>query len=386
MTKIVQIAGGPADQEEFYIGPPRELRADESNDMLRLHDGTKPGGWLFPNSDSNDSRYQQKNSELDGFQFGPQLKGFPVRISPSSYRIRVLTVDIDNLTLTNANGQNGNPQFALAPEIISDHTFSGVVTFSQQIVGTGGYIGPTSGTHTGNVVGDVTGDLTGNVEGNLEGNTHGSHTGDVDTRGHSLQLDAGQIPLAALADDALEYILASGLRAGCIVMWAGVIADIPEGFRLCNGLNGTPDLRDKFVAGAGGTLTPGDFGGAGTHTHTGATEAAGGHGHACTIAGHQLIEAEMPAHFHGSGATDRNPTSGTWQAQGEIPASTAESLQEKNTPGQGQSKTTTVGGDGTHTHVGSTADAVGPHTHVVDLGISSNIPPYYSLCFIMKVI
>jgi len=55
---------------------------------------------------------------------------------------------------------------------------------------------------------------------------------------------------------------------GLIAIWSGAIADIPTGWHLCNGLDGTPDLRDRFVVGAGLQFDPGDTGGAETHTHT----------------------------------------------------------------------------------------------------------------------
>lgn len=45
---------------------------------------------------------------------------------------------------------------------------------------------------------------------------------------------------------------------GLICMWAGAIADIPAGWSLCNGGNGRPDLRDKFIVGAGLTYAPND--------------------------------------------------------------------------------------------------------------------------------
>lgn len=41
-----------------------------------------------------------------------------------------------------------------------------------------------------------------------------------------------------------------GFVSGMIVMWSGTIATIPSGWVLCNGSNGTPDLRDKFIIGA----------------------------------------------------------------------------------------------------------------------------------------
>jgi len=38
--------------------------------------------------------------------------------------------------------------------------------------------------------------------------------------------------------------------SGGILLWSGSIATIPGGFVLCDGNNGTPDLRDKFIVGA----------------------------------------------------------------------------------------------------------------------------------------
>jgi hypothetical protein len=55
--------------------------------------------------------------------------------------------------------------------------------------------------------------------------------------------------------------------AGMIILWSGAVVDIPSGWHLCDGDNDTPDLRDKFVIGAG-NLAPGTTGGASTHTHT----------------------------------------------------------------------------------------------------------------------
>jgi len=37
---------------------------------------------------------------------------------------------------------------------------------------------------------------------------------------------------------------------GGICLWSGSIATIPANYALCDGTNGTPDLRDRFVIGA----------------------------------------------------------------------------------------------------------------------------------------
>jgi hypothetical protein len=71
-------------------------------------------------------------------------------------------------------------------------------------------------------------------------------------------------------------------------MWSGTIATIPSGWVLCNGSNGTPDLRDRFVVGA----RQDDAGAAKTNI-TGALTQSGGtitHNHAITD----------PQHNHGN--------------------------------------------------------------------------------------
>jgi microcystin-dependent protein len=68
--------------------------------------------------------------------------------------------------------------------------------------------------------------------------------------------------------------------SGGIIMWSGSIANIPSGWYLCNGSNGTPDLRDRFVICATeddsgtaktnvtGSLTVSGNGTIPSHTHT----------------------------------------------------------------------------------------------------------------------
>lgn len=63
---------------------------------------------------------------------------------------------------------------------------------------------------------------------------------------------------------------------GAIYSWSGSILDIPEQFRLCDGTNGTPDLRDKFIVGSGDTYGVGAVGGFVSHQHLGTTD---GHTH-----------------------------------------------------------------------------------------------------------
>lgn len=60
---------------------------------------------------------------------------------------------------------------------------------------------------------------------------------------------------------------AAGLPAGVIVMWSGPLDAIPAGWKLCDGSDGTPDLRNRFVLGAGTGEYQGSAGGSRTHQH-----------------------------------------------------------------------------------------------------------------------
>ncbi len=72
--------------------------------------------------------------------------------------------------------------------------------------------------------------------------------------------------LPAIDGSALTGI--QGIPSGVIMLWSGAVNNIPTGFVLCNGLNGTPNLIDKFVVGAASVYSVGDTGGATTDTIT----------------------------------------------------------------------------------------------------------------------
>src|SRR5690606_35053309 len=71
-----------------------------------------------------------------------------------------------------------------------------------------------------------------------------------------------------------------GVPSGVIMMWSGSTSTIPAGWFLCNGSNGTPDLRNRFIVGAGSTYGVGATGGANEVT---------------------LTESQIPSHSHGRG-------------------------------------------------------------------------------------
>ena len=65
-----------------------------------------------------------------------------------------------------------------------------------------------------------------------------------------------------LYGDASNLTNFPSIPTGAIILWSGASNAIPTGFVLCDGNNGTPDLRDRFIVGAGSTYSKGDTGGA----------------------------------------------------------------------------------------------------------------------------
>ncbi len=169
----------------------------------------------------------------------------------------------------------------------------------------------------------------------------------------------------------VPYALNCGIPIGVIVMWSGSADQIPEGWALCDGNNGTPDLRDRFVVGAGNEYTAGNTGGIKendlSHKHEIAAESsktseAGNHSHRIQ---HQF-------------GVDNNIGTPTTKVQDNLyDATTVSSPSHMHSLNFDSQET------GTHSHT------VNSHNHggVTKSGLSGmeNRPPYYALCFIMKL-
>ena len=163
----------------------------------------------------------------------------------------------------------------------------------------------------------------------------------------------------------------ASLPQGVIVAWSGTEASIPSGWVLCNGSNSTPDLRNRFIVGAGtgSNYTPGNTGGSDSVS---------------------LTTAQMPSHSHSDGSLSASQISLTGDITKisecyNVAGGATGVFSKKNTgnsPVTGSASNSPTAGvdfDASHSHPvsGSTGSNGSGNSH-------ENRPPYYALCRIMK--
>lgn len=154
---------------------------------------------------------------------------------------------------------------------------------------------------------------------------------------------------------------------GMIMMWSGAANTIPSGWALCNGRNGTPPLQDKFIVCAGSTYPAGLSGGSAIHRHS---------------ANITLTATDIPAHRHRFSGDDRMNNKGN----GELNYSMRYGTGTADCGSGGK-------GDGSHfltdDMIFNSEGKSGSRSDTTSIRFSTNdtssLPPYYALCYIMKL-
>lgn len=204
-----------------------------------------------------------------------------------------------------------------------------------------------------------------------------------------LRLTAGSIGEIA-SQLTTDIIAATRIPRGIITMWSGATNAVPSGWALCDGNNGTPNLKDRFIVGAGQSYGVGNTGGSITQTPSVWTGAAGT---GIQVAGTALTKDQMPWHTHsGSVGSDASVTTqrsvqemydGEWLSAGHFyaanwsPTTTRKPLKEFSA----SLSINGTGGNQPHYH-GVTDNS---HAHTAAASAIDIRPPYYALAFIMKL-
>lgn len=165
----------------------------------------------------------------------------------------------------------------------------------------------------------------------------------------------------------LNSLAAGGtIPTGGIIMWSGAVSAIPSGWVLCNGSNSTPDLRNRFVVGAGSTYAV---------NATGGTDSV------------SLSTANLPAHNHSFSGSGTTSTIGN-HTHGSVAQPHPTDTGRDGDSGSGSS------GLNYSNRLGNSTGAAGSHNHTVSISGTTgnqgsgssheNRPPYYALAYIMK--
>lgn len=205
-----------------------------------------------------------------------------------------------------------------------------------------------------------------------------------------LRLTAGSIGEIA-SQLTTDILAATQLPRGIITMWSGATNAVPSGWALCDGNNGTPNLKDRFIVGAGQSYGVGNTGGNITQTPSVWTNAAGT---GIQVAGTAINESQMPWHTHGgcvgsdaSVTTQRNVEvmyDGEWLSAGHFYAATEWSPTTARKPLKEFSASLSINGTGgNQPHYHGVTD--NGHAHTAAASAIDIRPPYYALAFIMKL-
>lgn len=143
------------------------------------------------------------------------------------------------------------------------------------------------------------------------------------------------------------FVLVNGVPSGGIIMWSGSVASIPSGWYLCDGTNTTPDLRDRFIVGAGSSYAVAATGGSKDATLVSHTHSITDPQHSHPIKSRQMGGSPVTPATYLMGDNDAGSLA-NWGAVTD-PASTGISINS----------------------TGSSAT-------------NANLPPYYALAYIMK--
>ena len=196
---------------------------------------------------------------------------------------------------------------------------------------------------------------------------------------------------------------------GVIAMWYGNSTNVPAGWALCDGSNGTPNMAGMFPVGAGNANAPYSTGGASSVTLTAANMPSHmhaisdpGHNHGVTDPTHYHLIGD-PGHNHSAGdnghghsilggsirfnTAQTGSTGGYYNTAGAAPGGTTVSADTGYASVYVNGNTTGIGINNSPTYVtvdGNTTGITG--TGYTGSGASfPTLPPYFCLCFIMKL-
>ena len=456
MAKLLKLRRGTTTQHGSFTGAEGEVTVDTDKETLVVHDGSTAGGHPVAAEDmanvssasiagrlANDSIATSKlaagalpsdvtvasanivngtivdadiasNAAIAGTKL--ENSGVTAGTYGSSSAIPIVTVDaqglvtgasttaIDSTTISNGSSSvavanngaitsNANHDFSAGIDVTGNITCSGTVDGVDVATRDSLFGGLTS----------VSGVLTNGVQATTQG------TSDNSTK----------VATTAYVTTAIGNIQA--FVSGMILIWSGAANAVPSGWVLCNGSNSTPDLRDRFIIGAGNSYSVNATGGSSTistnisHSHSTPNHLHGMNGHTHSTPNHSHSVNNHTHSISGSVSGNTNNTGGhshncsAWRYGSTQSDGTR--FQRDNNGYNNYNLTTESSGNHNHSFSGSfsgnsgnsapntnnsgASNTGGANGNTTSSGASNTgssgsgnstsvLNPYYALCYIMK--
>jgi len=413
MAKLLKLRRGTTSQHSSFTGAEGELTVDTTKDTAVVHDGSTAGGQPLLREDLDN----MPASGVSAGTYGSSSAIPAITVNAEGLITAATTSAIDSTAITNGTS---NVSVAASGEVTVVRAGSTKLTTKSDGVDVTGEV--QCDTLDVDGAADISGNLTigGTVDGRdvaadgtkLDGIESGA-TADqtaaeiltaiktVDGSGSGLDADlldgessayyrnASNLNAGTISASRLPTL--NTVPSGAILIWSGASNALPSGYVLCDGSNSTPDLRDRFVVGAGSTYSVNDTGGANTitlatgnlpshahstpnHTHTisGHTHSTPNHSHAVNSHTHSTPNHShgVNAHSHSTPNHNHNMNSHTHSTSNTGSHSHSTAFYPQNPNSWNNNNTPTLW-RGNANYSNRATNAAGAHSHNTNAGTSN---------------
>ena len=304
MAKLLKLRRGTTSQHSSFTGAEGEVTIDTTKDTAVVHDGSTAGGQPLLREDLDN----MPASGVSAGTYGSSSAIPAITVNAEGLVTGATTSAIDSTAITNgtssasvaANGDitvnrsgnnrlivdNHGAQVAGRLDVSTNISVAGTVD-GRDVAADGTKL---DGIESGATADQTAAELLAAIK-TVDGNGSGLDADRLQSVDAAFLRNASNLNSGTISVDRLPTL--NTVPSGAILIWSGAANALPSGYVLCDGSNSTPNLRDRFVVGAGTSYSVGDTGGSENLTLStshlpGHTHSTGNHSHSVNSHAHSI--------------------------------------------------------------------------------------------------